>query len=82
MRITASQVNTASRMESTGEPMRIHMTEPSALALLATGKWACEKRSDEVAIKGKGTMSTLFSVQSPLLASPRCSINDPSLLGH
>jgi hypothetical protein len=50
-------------MESTGEPMRVHVSESTALALIATRIWACERRNDEVLVKGKGTMSKLISVQ-------------------
>ena len=53
------QVNTASRMESTGEPMRIHLSESSARVLLASNQWACELRGD-VVIKGKDTMKTFW----------------------
>jgi atrial natriuretic peptide receptor A/atrial natriuretic peptide receptor B len=46
-------------MESTGEPMRVHLSESSARALLASNQWACEQRG-EVAIKGKDTMKTFW----------------------
>ncbi len=56
-----AQVNTASRMESTGEAMRVHLSESSAHALLATGKWMCEQRG-HVSVKGKGEMNTFWLI--------------------
>ena len=50
-------VNTASRMESTGEPNRIQMSQATADSLIALGKggWI-RKRSDTVEAKGKGNL--------------------------
>ena len=57
------QVNTASRMESTGEPMRVQVTEASAQmlagALTTTGQWVCSPRGD-LQVKGKGHMNTYW----------------------
>ena len=55
------QVNTASRMESTGEPMRIQVTETSAQMLtgVATSAWVCVPRGD-LQVKGKGHMNTYW----------------------
>jgi adenylate cyclase len=50
-------VNTASRMESHGEPGAIHVTEATAYLLQST--FRCEPRG-EVAIKGKGNMVTAW----------------------
>jgi len=52
-------VNSASRMESHGEPGRIHVTE--AVAVLAGDRFAFEARPP-MRIKGKGTMTTYFLV--------------------
>jgi class 3 adenylate cyclase len=50
-------VNTAARMESNGEPMRIHMSQSTASLL--TGRSALIPRN-EIFVKGKGRMSTWF----------------------
>jgi adenylate cyclase len=50
-------VNTASRMESTGEPGRIHVT--GRLREELSGQFAFEPRG-ELAVKGKGMMRTYF----------------------
>jgi hypothetical protein len=57
-----AQVSTASRMESTGEPMRVQLSESSACALLATDQWACEQRENTVVVKGKETGKTFWLV--------------------
>ena len=48
-------VNTASRMESSGETGRIQISE--ATRALIGDAFACTRRGD-VEVKGKGTMST------------------------
>ncbi len=53
------QVNTASRMESSGAPMRTQLSETTARALLAAGGWMVELRGD-IKIKGKGIMRTYW----------------------
>jgi class 3 adenylate cyclase len=54
-------VNTAARMESTGERSRIHCSETTVQYLTASGKghWA-KKRDDKLEIKGKGHMQTYW----------------------
>ncbi|KAG9510040.1 Atrial natriuretic peptide receptor 2, partial [Fragariocoptes setiger] len=52
-------VNTASRMESHGEPMKIHISESSAEILRRFGTFTIEARG-EVDIKGKGIMNTFW----------------------
>ena len=54
-------MNTASRMESTGQGGRIHMSQDSANLLIDAGKghWI-EKRADKVVAKGKGEMQTYW----------------------
>ena len=57
MFILFTQINTAARMESNGEPNQIHMSETTAELLRAAGKghWL-KKREDLVEAKGKGAM--------------------------
>eukprot|EP00116_Pleurobrachia_bachei_P001792 sb/3462054/ len=50
-------VNTASRMESNGEPLKIHMSDSCKAALDKVGGYELECRG-EIAIKGKGIMET------------------------
>ena len=54
-------VNTASRMESTGIPRRIQVSQSTADALILQGKgsWLVP-RKDLVVAKGKGEMQTYF----------------------
>jgi len=54
-------VNTCSRMESTGSPGRIHISEDTANLIQKFGKghWL-EKRADAVAAKGKGLLQTYW----------------------
>ena len=53
------QVNTASRMESHGEPMKIHISEDSANILSRFKQFHIEPRG-QVDIKGKGLMNTYW----------------------
>ncbi|CAG9563814.1 unnamed protein product [Danaus chrysippus] len=50
-------VNTASRMESTGQPLRIHLSENTRLLLEQWGTFIVERRG-EVELKGRGRMLT------------------------
>ena len=50
-------VNTASRMESHGEPSAIHVSEP--MAALLRGRFSLEERGENE-VKGKGRMRTFF----------------------
>lgn len=54
-------MNTASRMESTGIPDRIQISQETADLLTKAGKgnW-CEARAEKVAAKGKGELTTYF----------------------
>ncbi|XP_034242984.1 atrial natriuretic peptide receptor 2-like [Thrips palmi] len=52
-------INTASRMESTGEPMRIHITEQTKQCLDQLGGYVVELRG-QLEIKGKGVMNTYW----------------------
>ena len=59
-------VNTASRMESTGEPNRIQLSQATAESLIAMGKegWI-RKRQDLVEAKGKGSVQTYWLASRP-----------------
>ncbi|KAJ2948359.1 hypothetical protein O0L34_g7596 [Tuta absoluta] len=50
-------VNTASRMESTGQPLRIHLSESTRALLDQWGTFVVERRG-EVELKGRGRMLT------------------------
>ncbi|XP_026320713.1 atrial natriuretic peptide receptor 1-like [Hyposmocoma kahamanoa] len=50
-------VNTASRMESSGQPLRIHLSESTRVLLQQWGTFAVERRG-EVELKGRGRMLT------------------------
>jgi 3'5'-cyclic nucleotide phosphodiesterase/Adenylate and Guanylate cyclase catalytic domain len=54
-------MNTCSRVETTGEKNRIHISHETAELLTAHGKahW-CRKREDSVSAKGKGVLSTYW----------------------
>ena len=54
-------VNTASRMESNGEPDRIHLSGDTAKLLTSAGKghWI-SARKDKIVAKGKGEMETFW----------------------
>ena len=54
-------VNVASRMESTGEPGRVQVSEAFAQALRDSPGWNLEVRTIEV--KGKGEMQTYWLEQ-------------------
>ncbi|XP_052741258.1 uncharacterized protein LOC112057875 [Bicyclus anynana] len=52
-------INTASRMESTGEAMRIHISQTTKEALDEIGKYVVESRG-VVEVPGKGSMETFW----------------------
>jgi len=52
-------VNTASRMETYGEPLRIHISSETATALASFGTFQTELRG-ELEMKGKGTVTTYW----------------------
>ncbi|XP_059156438.1 atrial natriuretic peptide receptor 2-like [Physella acuta] len=67
-------VNTASRMESTGVPLRIHLSSSARDSLLVFAGYHLEYRG-EIEVKGKGKMQTYFltgrdDLQRPLPTSP------------
>jgi len=64
-------MNTTSRMESNGEPGRIHISEATANLLKSAGKekWFIQ-RPDKIVAKGKGEMTTFFvSIRSSSTAT-------------
>ncbi|XP_065091649.1 adenylate cyclase, germination specific-like [Ochlerotatus camptorhynchus] len=52
-------INTASRMESTGEPMKIHLSENTKAILDKLGGFKIKHRGT-IEVKGKGTMDTFW----------------------
>jgi hypothetical protein len=59
-------VNTASRMESSGIPNRIHVSKETAKCLIDVGKGHWVKlQDDSVTLKGKGTLQTFWTSPSP-----------------
>jgi len=80
-------MNVASRMESTGSPGRIHLSQDAAQMLKAAGKedWLVE-REDVVSVKGKGAMNTYWLKFCPMnddakLVNPEQESNDGDLDG-
>ncbi|XP_028163483.1 receptor-type guanylate cyclase gcy-25-like isoform X1 [Ostrinia furnacalis] len=78
-------INTASRMESTGEPMKIHISQSTKKALDEIGNYEVESRG-LIDIPGKGTMETFWlvnkigGIQSQTLCSRRLNDYDANLL--
>ncbi|XP_047479439.1 guanylate cyclase 32E-like [Penaeus chinensis] len=72
-------VNTASRMESTGEQLRIHISHANKLMLDKIGGYLVEKRGLTY-VKGKGQMMTwwLVGVQTPGREEPGRRPSQPS----
>ncbi|CAJ1946022.1 unnamed protein product [Cylindrotheca closterium] len=69
-------VNTASRMESTGMPNRIHVSQATADLIAASGKVRWLKKRDElVEAKGKGKVQTYW-VESKTLPNSVLSTED------
>ncbi|CAB9505205.1 Receptor-type guanylate cyclase gcy [Seminavis robusta] len=76
-------MNTASRLESTGCPGRIHISRDTAEILVASGKdkWVTQ-RDDEVFAKGKGTLQTYWlriQAESCNTGSKKSNISTTSL---
>ena len=57
--VWSDTVNTASRMESSGAPGRIQVTEETYRRLLLTHRFECRGQID---VKGKGPMTTYFLI--------------------
>ncbi|KAF4520110.1 hypothetical protein B566_EDAN010266 [Ephemera danica] len=64
-------VNTASRMESNGEPLRIHISDQCRAALLRLGEgcYVMEERGD-VYLKGKGAVKTHWLQSGSVMGNP------------
>src|SRR5438552_13844273 len=58
-RVWSDTVNTASRMESSGAPGRIQVTEETYRRLSLTHRFECRGQID---VKGKGPMTTYFLI--------------------
>ncbi|XP_039759155.1 receptor-type guanylate cyclase gcy-28 [Pararge aegeria] len=77
-------VNTASRMESTGHPLRIHLSENTRALLDQWGTFVVERRG-EVELKGRGRMLTHWLLHCsepearPLAQSPQPAPQYPIL---
>ncbi|XP_054654293.1 uncharacterized protein LOC129193739 [Dunckerocampus dactyliophorus] len=69
-------VNTASRMESTSLPQRIHTSSETYLALVKDNAYELELRG-EIEVKGKGKMSTYW-----LIGHKNYSVQNNSLVCH
>jgi len=57
--VWSDTVNTASRMESSGAPGRIQVTEETYRRLSLTHRFECRGQID---VKGKGAMTTYFLI--------------------
>uniref|UniRef100_A0A2A4JU18 Guanylate cyclase domain-containing protein n=3 Tax=Heliothinae TaxID=95178 RepID=A0A2A4JU18_HELVI len=71
-------VNTASRMESTGQPLRIHLSENTRALLEQWGTFVVERRG-EVELKGRGRMLThwLLHCSDPEARAPTQGLQPP-----
>ncbi|XP_050350519.1 adenylate cyclase, germination specific-like [Nymphalis io] len=71
-------INTASRMESTGEPMKIHISHTTKTALDIIGNYMVESRG-MVDVAGKGLMETFWllgKVGQMHVENSRCRLQD------
>lgn len=73
-------VNTASRMESNGEPLRIHISDQCRAALLRLGEgcYVMEERG-AVFLKGKGAVTTHWLLAATSLAIQRRNVDAETL---
>lgn len=76
-------MNTASRMESTGIPGRIHVSSETAkeLAKLGCQDWLME-RQDKQNIKGKGMMTTFWVDVTGDKNSTSIPVSDDDIMDH
>lgn len=72
-------VNTASRMESTGEPLKIHISQQCKNALDKLGGYIVEQRG-LVSMKGKGEVLTYWLIGATDKAIQRREVNFRFLL--
>ena len=68
-------VNTASRMESNGEPLRIHISKETNKELQSLGGYITEERG-MVAMKGKGDVLTYWLVGTTENAIKKRAVDD------
>ncbi|CAG9860421.1 unnamed protein product [Phyllotreta striolata] len=71
-------VNTASRMESSGKPQKIHVSESTKNILESFGTFDLEIRG-EVELKGKGTMTSYWLLRSTEFMDYSSYIIEPSV---
>ncbi|XP_022526419.2 guanylate cyclase soluble subunit beta-2-like [Astyanax mexicanus] len=69
-------VNTASRMESTSLPQKIHVSSATHLALMRDNAYELHLRG-EIEVKGKGKMNTYW-----LIGNKNYSVQNDSLVCH
>jgi class 3 adenylate cyclase len=76
-------VNTASRIESTGSPNKIHCSETTAMLLIKAGRsdWIT-KREDLVDAKGKGQMQTYWITPGVPSTCASSSVSSVTLKKH
>ncbi|XP_037093442.1 uncharacterized protein LOC119113198 isoform X2 [Pollicipes pollicipes] len=74
-------VNVASRMESTGEPMKIHLTQTTYEYLERVGSYEMQFR-DNIDVKGKGAMATYWLVSKFGRIPRNVEITAPSYLDN
>ncbi|XP_076309146.1 guanylate cyclase 32E-like isoform X2 [Tachypleus tridentatus] len=73
-------VNTASRMESTGEALKIHVSEATKEILDNIGGYTCEERG-LTTVKGKGEMLTYWLIEKEgSLTSGRSQVTSEEIL--
>ncbi|XP_050688216.1 uncharacterized protein LOC126981318 [Eriocheir sinensis] len=63
-------VNVASRMETTGEAMKVHLSQATKEILDQVGGYTCEFRGYQE-VKGKGSLPTFWLMSGPPLGSSR-----------
>eukprot|EP01135_Chromosphaera_perkinsii_P000241 Nk52_evm10s62 gene=Nk52_evmTU10s62 len=71
-------VNVASRMETTGEPMKIHISKSTADFVHANKKFKLTERG-QIPIKGKGEMTTFWLESTDVLQLPSAGIGQLSV---
>lgn len=74
--IWGDAVNTASRMESSGEPMKLHCSQESYE--FVRDDFVCQPRG-KITVKGKGEMQTYFVVEEQTGAKGKSFISDVSM---
>lgn len=76
-------MNTAARMESTGQPHKIHVSQATADLLIDLGKghWI-SKREDVIAVKGKGQMQTYWVATRTVASASSSSSGKEEDLTH